>query len=82
MPCPAIEATERIERTPSKRTDVLPLERKGLTVSINIMNLDPLKRAVQIMCDVFEDERIPLEIRAEYLDKYNGIEWEADAEQT
>ncbi|ULO08923.1 hypothetical protein H1230_09185 [Paenibacillus sp. 19GGS1-52] len=55
---------------------------KGLSVSVNVMNLNPVKRAVQIMCAVFEDDRIPLEIRTEYLDKYNGIEWEADAEQT
>lgn len=48
------------------------------TITINTMNLDPVVELSKLFVEVLQDERIPLSIRAEYLDKIVAIETKAE----
>jgi hypothetical protein len=44
-------------------------------ITINTLNLEQVKETVDILKLIFEDERIPLEVRDEYVSRLHAIEW-------
>lgn len=47
-------------------------------ITINALNLEPVKETVDILNLIIEDERIPLEVRDEYVSRLNAIEWKME----
>lgn len=47
-----------------------------MKVTIDAMNLRPIVKLSRVLADVILDERIPLEIRAEYVRRVDAIEQE------
>lgn len=50
----------------------------AMEVKINAMNLQPVVKLSQVLADVLQDERIPLNIRAQYWERVDAIEKEAE----
>ncbi|MEK4452828.1 MULTISPECIES: hypothetical protein [unclassified Paenibacillus] len=48
------------------------------SVTVNIMNLEPIKQVAEIICMIIEDERIPVDVRDEYATLLNAMDWEKE----
>ncbi|MEK4878911.1 MULTISPECIES: hypothetical protein [Paenibacillus] len=48
------------------------------SVTVNFMNLKPIKQATEIICMIIEDERISVDVRDEYATLLNAIDWEKE----
>ena len=47
-------------------------------ISFNILNLEQFKEVANILSLVVTDERIPADIRNEYTNQFNNIQWETE----
>ncbi|MBY9077265.1 hypothetical protein KIH86_03590 [Paenibacillus sp. HN-1] len=53
----------------------------GLTATINILNIDQISEVIGIAKGMVEDERIPAEVREEYMDRFLSIQWESGEQE-
>lgn len=49
-----------------------------MKVTMNVLDLQPMKELSEIFADVIKDERIPVKIRMEYIGRFDAIEWEGE----
>lgn len=49
-----------------------------MEATINVLNLEQVKDLVGILRDALSDERVPVEVREEYKNRLNAIEWDGD----
>lgn len=45
------------------------------TIQVDILNMQSVKDAVEIMQEIVNDDRIPMEIRTQYQERFDAIPW-------
>lgn len=45
---------------------------------MNVLNLQQMRELAEILAEVIKDERIPEDIRMEYIGRFDAIEWEGE----
>lgn len=47
----------------------------NLNLRLDVLNLEPVKEVTGVLVDMLNDERIPEDIRQEYKNRVDAIEW-------
>ncbi|WMT42838.1 hypothetical protein RE628_11425 [Paenibacillus sp. D2_2] len=45
-------------------------------LSLDLLNVKPVEGMARLLADMFRDERIPVEVKEEYINQFEAIEWE------
>ncbi|MEK4196676.1 hypothetical protein NYE59_26665 [Paenibacillus sp. FSL L8-0323] len=49
---------------------------KPSELQIDVLNMEPVKEAIEILHNLTKDERIPESVRNEYFGRFDAIVWE------
>jgi hypothetical protein len=61
---------------PIRQEEVITMvELKG-TIQVDVLNMQSVQDAIEIMQEVVNDDRIPVDIRKEYQERFDAIKWE------